>query len=130
MGGHELQHPGGTGGLHRMRDLCGDLPGEEQGGNPDEGSEHGPATSAATPGTRELGVLPEDSGTGPTEDQDDHHPAAAGAGTVVRVLGRLLGLWRDAVPETALAAIWGPRADRQCHGLLVDLRRESSHHAM
>ena len=47
----------------------------------------------------------------------------------VRVLRRLRGLRRDAVPQAALPAVRGPADDRQRHRLLVDLRRQPAHHA-
>ena len=50
------------------------------------------------------------------------HPAA------VRVLRRLRRLRRDTVREAHEPALRRPRGHRQRHGLLVDLRREPSHH--
>ena len=52
-------------------------------------------------------------------------PAAA-----VRVLGRLRRLRRDAVRQAADPALRRPRADRQRHRLLVDLRRQPADHAL
>ena len=52
-------------------------------------------------------------------------PAAA-----VRVLRRVRGLRRDAVHQTAVATLRRPAADRQRHGLLVDLRRQPAGDAL
>ena len=46
------------------------------------------------------------------------------ARAALRVLGRLRGLRRDALREAAHAALRRPGADRERHGLLVDLRRQ------
>ena len=48
----------------------------------------------------------------------------------VRVLRRLRGLRRDAVPQAALAAVRRPADGRQRDRLLVDLRRQPAHHAV
>ena len=48
----------------------------------------------------------------------------------VRVLGRLRGLRRDAVPQAAHPALRRPHARRQRHRLLVDLRRQPADHAV
>ena len=48
----------------------------------------------------------------------------------VRVLGRVLGLRRDAVPEAAVAALRRPPGDGQCDRLLVDLRRQPADDAL
>ena len=49
---------------------------------------------------------------------------------VVRVPGRLCRLRRDALRQAAVAAVWPAFAGRQCHRLLVDLRRQSADHAL
>src|SRR5215469_2022497 len=107
-----------------MRDLRGRLPGEEQGGSAAEGDQHGVAAAVAGTGERELGVLPEDPGTGPEENQDRQHPAAADPGAVVRVLGRVFGLRRDAVSEAGVTTVRGPGSNRKRDGMLFDLRRK------
>ena len=48
----------------------------------------------------------------------------------VRVLGRLRGLRRDAVPQAAHAAVRRSAADRERDRLLVDLRRQPADHAV
>ena len=88
------------------------------------------AASAARAGERELEILPEASGTRPQEDQADHHPPAAGAGTAVRILRRLLGMRRNALSEAGFAALWRPRDHRQCDRLLFHLRRQSADHSL
>ena len=54
-------------------------------------------------------------------------PAAAAA---VRVLRRLLRLRRDAVHQADDPALRRPRDDRQCHRLLLHLRRQPADHAL
>ena len=51
-------------------------------------------------------------------------------GAAVRVLRRLRGLRRDAVPEAPLAAVRRPADGRQRNRLLVDLRRQPADHAV
>ena len=51
-------------------------------------------------------------------------------GAAVRVLRRLCGLRRDALPQAA-SQLFGDRADdRQRDRLLVDLRRQPAHHSL
>ena len=50
--------------------------------------------------------------------------------TAVRILGRLLGLRRNAVRETDDAALRRPPARGQRHRLFLDLRREPAHHPL
>ena len=54
----------------------------------------------------------------------------AAAAAAVRVLRRLRRLRRDAVPQAAEPALRRPRADRQRHRLLVDLRRQPADDAL
>ena len=56
-------------------------------------------------------------------------PAAAHA-PAVRVQRRVRRLRRDALHQDAVAAVRRPRRDRQCHRLLLDLRRQPAHHAL
>ncbi len=51
-------------------------------------------------------------------------PRRAVPRAAVRLLRRLRRLRRDAVPEAAVAVVRRPAADRQCHRLLVHLRRQ------
>ena len=44
--------------------------------------------------------------------------------------GACAGLWGDAIPQTANAAVRRSDADRQCHRVLFDLRRQSADHAL
>ena len=54
----------------------------------------------------------------------------AAAAAAVRILGRLLRVRRDAVPEAAVAALRRPSRHRQRHRLLVDLRRQPAVNAV
>ena len=65
-----------------------------------------------------------------TEIDADRSQELAVPGAAVRVLGRLRGLRRDAVPQAAHAALRRPPADRQRHRLLVDLRRQPADDAV
>ncbi len=53
-------------------------------------------------------------------------PGRAVPDAALRVLRRLRGLWRNALPATPHAALRRPFARRQCDRLLVDLRRQSA----
>ena len=54
----------------------------------------------------------------------------AGARAAVRVLRRVRGLRRDALPQAGHPTLRRPHDRRQRHRLLVDLRRQPAHHAM
>ena len=58
------------------------------------------------------------------------HEGFADPRTAVRVLGRVRGLRRDAVPEAADATVRRPPDRRQRHRLLVDLRRQPADDAL
>ena len=128
--GHEVHDPGRARRLHRLRHLRRCLPGQEQERSAAEGHQHGAAASAARSRERELGLLPEDSGTRSPQDQSRDHPPAAGAGAAVRILRRLLRMRRDSLSEAGFAALRRSRGRRQCHRLLVDLRRQSADHSL
>ena len=59
-----------------------------------------------------------------------HSVKDAAAAAVVRVPGRMRGLRRDALHQVAHATFRRPVGDRERHGLLLHLRRESAHHAL
>ena len=67
-------------------------------------------------------------------DVDDGRRGArargAGPHTAVRVLGSVRRLRRDALPATAHPALRRSTAGRECHRVLVDLRRQSSDDAV
>ncbi len=111
--------------MHGLRHLRGDLPGKEQ--EPKRGSRR--STWQPQPPLR----VPERENWDfflsiPELDRRRIKPGddspAADAGAAVRILRRLLGLRRNAVPEAAFAAVRGPGADRERHRLLFDLRRQ------
>ena len=58
--------------------------------------------------------------------EDRHGQRFAAAGAAVRVLGSVRRLRRDALCEADESDVWRPGADRQRHGLFVDLRRQSA----
>ena len=85
---------------------------------------HAPAGAAARGRARQLRVLPESA-------RDADHGAAEGRpqvlavpGAALRVLGRVRGLRRDAVPQAADAAVRGPDPHLERDRLLVNLRRQ------
>ena len=70
------------------------------------------------------------SGTRSPQDQGRDDPPAAGAGTAVRVLRRLLGMRRNSLSEAGFAAVRRPRDRGQCNRLLFDLRRQPADDAL
>ena len=62
--------------------------------------------------------------------KNSKHPPAADAGAAVRILGRLLGMRRDALSQAGLAALRRPLRDGQRHRMLFDLRRQPADHAV
>ena len=107
-----LHAPGRARGLHRLRPLRGGLSSQEQAEPRPEGCLHGataPATGCRAP---ELGVLPGVARGRSTHGQSQHGQRLAAPAAALRVLGRLRRLWRDALPETPLAALRRPRFDR------------------
>ncbi len=81
-------------------------------------------------GARQLRLLPQSPRAGPDRDGEDRSQELAVPRAAVRVLGRLRGLRRDAVPQAAHAALRRPAAHRERHRLLVDLRRQPADHAV
>ena len=65
-----------------------------------------------------------------TDDDEVRSQELAVPRAAVRVLGRLRGLRRDAVPQAAHAAVRRSAADRQRDRLLVDLRRQPADDAV
>ena len=109
----------------------GGLPGQEQERGEAPRHQHGAAAAPARTGSRQLGVLPEDSRK-PTarcspmsqvKDVQLLRPA-------VRILRRLLRLRRNPLRQADDAALRRPHADRQRHRLLLDLRRQPADHAL
>ena len=127
--GHEVHHPGRARGLHRLHAVRDGLPGQGQ----VEPEAQGASTWRRSAPLREAEranyafflALPEvDRDDGQARRQGHAVPAAA-----LRVLRRLRRLRRDAVHQAADPALRRPRADRQRHRLLVDLRRQPADHA-
>ncbi len=111
-------------GLHRLRHLRRGLSRVEPARAGPKG--HQPGGQGAGPGARARqhrllrGVADERSLAGRLR-QRSRRPVPA---TAVRVLWRVCRLRRDALPQGAVAAVWRPAADRECHRLLVDLWRQ------
>ena len=81
-------------------------------------------------GARELGVFPETPGSRPHAGSSSHDVKNTNPATAVRIFRRVRGLRRNAVPQAAHAAVRRSAVDRQCHRLLLHLRRQSAHHAV
>lgn len=80
------------------------------------------------PRTREHHLLRDAADGRPGPGGLRHRPRNAVPRAAVRVSRRLRGLRGDPVPQAALPAVRRPVDDRERHGLLVDLRRQSAHH--
>ncbi len=131
--GHERPevHPaGGARGLHRLHAVRGVLPGERQEGSEAPRHQHGAAAAHTRIRSGQLGVLPEHPRNRPQDPLHEPGEGRAVAAAAVRVLRRLLRLRRNPLREADDAALRRPHADRQCHRLLLDLRRQPAHHAL
>ena len=89
-----------------------------------QGRQHGAQARAPRGRARQLRVLPQPARGAAGAGQHRRPARLATAPAAVRVLGRVLGLRRDAVPEAAVAALRRPPGGGQCDRLLVDLRRQ------
>ena len=122
--GHEVHDPGRARGLHRLHAVRRGLPGQGQVEPEAQGDQHGAAAAAARGRARRTtsssSTCPRP--TAATVKLDVKGIAVPRA--AVRVLRRLRRLRRDAVHQAAHPALRRPRADRQRHRLLVDLRRQ------
>ena len=127
---HVVDHPGRARRLHRLRSVRHRLPGARQ--ERGQAQEHQPAPDRRAPRRRacRMGRLPARSrdrpgavGSGVGQDQ----PAPP---TAVRVQRRVRGLWRDAVPQAAHAAVRRSPADRQRNRLQQHLRRQPADHSV
>ena len=117
--------------LHRLRAVRRGLPGQEQDRGPStRPSTWQPQPPAARAGARQLGVLPGPARARPRARCRSARQGRAAPAAAVRVLRRLRRLRRDAVRQAADPAVRRPRADRQRHRLLVDLRRQPADHAV
>ena len=123
--------PGRPRRLHRLRDLRRDLPGQVEGGGAPQVDR--PRAEAASTSTRSAPTSTSSSSI-PEIDRTPVEVATVKGSQMlraaVRVLGRLRGLRRDAVPEAADPALRRPDARRQRDRLLVDLRRQPADDAV
>ena len=108
-------------GLHGVRTLRRSLPGGAAQVARDAGQ--GAAAGRRTCGQR---VLRRAAGERPRARGLRQRARRAVPRAAVRLFGRLRRLRRNAVPEAAVAVVRRPPADRQCHRMLVDLRRQSA----
>ena len=86
--------------------------------------------AAAGGGPRQPDLRRNTAGQRPRAGRFRQCPRRAVPGAAVHLLRRLRGLWRDALPEAAVAVVRRPRPDRQRHRVFVDLRRQSAGHAV
>src|SRR5581483_42346 len=98
--------------------------------DPAQGDQYVAAAAAARNRARELGILSHLAGAGSPQGEKQQYSPAADPGATVRVLRRLLRLWRNPVFEIAFAAIWRPGGHCKRDRLFLDLWRESSHHSV
>ena len=121
---HPLHAAGLRRGLHRLRAVRRGVPGLGGRRPGAQGDQPRRARAAGRAGAREHRVLRGPARGRPLARGLRHrarHPVPRAA---VRVLGRLRGLRRDAVPQAPLAALRRPHDRRQRDRLLVDLRRQ------
>src|SRR5262249_50821626 len=78
----------------------------------------------------QLRLLPVPARGGSDEAPEDRREDVAVHGTALRVLGSLRGLRRDALRQAPDPARGRSAPDRQRHRLLLDLRRQPSHHTL
>ena len=124
-------HPSGrAGGLHGLRALRRGVPGQEQERGAPQGHQHDARAPAPRSGGGELEVLPGAPGSGPPRAQRGPDQGRPAPRAPVRVLRSLRGLRRDSVPQAPEPALRRSRRHRQCHRLLVDLRRQSADHTL
>ncbi len=113
-------------GLHGLRALHRGLPGEGPAATAPQGARLGAARGEPRRGAGGLRILPDAPVCAARGARAINKRTAALRAAAVRVLGGVRRLWRDAVPASPHPALRRSSPDRQCHGLLVDLRRESA----
>ena len=128
--GPEVHAAGGARGLHRVRAVRRGVPGQGPREPAAQGDRHGAPAPPARGGAHELRLLPVAARSGAARGAADRRQGVAVPPAAVRVLGRMRGLRRDAVREAADAALRRPRAHRERHRLLVDLRRQPANDAV
>ena len=121
--GQGLHDPDRAGGLHGLHALRRRVPREGQVEPEAQVARHGAPEAPARRRARKLRLLPRPARSGPHDGppRREGRPVPPAA---LRVLGRLLRLRRDPVREAPHAALRRPRAHRERHGVLVDLRRQ------
>ena len=116
--------------LHRLRRVRRRLPGEGQDRGQAQVDQHASRRGAPRRRARTLGLLRLDPRTRPHRDHPRLGQELPAARAALRVLGCVLGLRRDAVPQAAHPAVRRPPGDRQRHRLFVDLRRQPADDAV
>jgi pyruvate-ferredoxin/flavodoxin oxidoreductase len=117
-------------GLHRLRDLRGSLPGEEQERRQQEGHQYGAPGAAARCRARQLGVLPDAARGGPLQALALPGEGSATLAAALRVLRSLRGLRRNSLYQAAHPTLRRSALYRQRHRLLIDLRRQPAYYAL
>ncbi len=126
----EVRRAGSPRRLHRLRPVRRRLPRQGQGESQAQGDRHGVEAAASRPRAGGLRLLYDDSRRRPLEGQARHDQGLAIAAAAVRVLRGLRRLRRNALCQAPYAVLRRSDADRQRHGLLVDLRRQPALHAV
>ena len=106
------------------------LPGQEQGGDRQEGDQHGAEGADPRQRHRERRLLRDPAGQRALLRRLLDRPRHPVPRAAVRVLRRVCRLRRDALRQAGLAAVRRPDDGGECHRLLVDLRRQPADHAV
>ena len=126
-----LHASGVGGGLHRLRPLRGDMPGEGQEQRQPQGAQHGPAASAPRGRDQELGLLPDAARSAARRwGSVQHHQECAAPPAAVRILRGMLRLRRNALRQAGQPAFRRARGHRERDGAFLHLRRQPADHAV
>ena len=117
-------------GLHGVRPVRRGLPGDQPARGRRQGDQHGGQAAAVDRGARQHRVLRNPAGERSRAGGFRRCARRAVPGAAVRVFRRLRRLRRDAVSQAAQPVVRRSGADRQCHRLLLDLRRQPAGHAL
>ena len=117
-------------GLHRVRPLRRDLPGQRSGRPGPQGDQPRPARRPAVQPAAQHRVLRDAAGQRPRAGRLRDRPRHPVPPAVVRVPGRVRRLRGDALHQAAHPAVRRAGDRRQRHRLLLDLRRQPADHAV
>ncbi len=127
---HPLHVAGVCRRLHRMRVVRGSLPGRSPGHTDHQSDQPRAPRAARRRRSRERRIFRDPRGDRPISRGLRHCAGCPVSAAAVRISRRVCGLRRDALPETAFAALRRPVDNRQRHRMLVDLRGQSADHTV